>query len=214
MGLQGTICGGGRYDYLIEQMAAGARSRVGRWERVLSCSRKARPPSGLPMFYAIVPDGRVAILCSNSPPSNCVDSRFASKCMRRLRLGGHGQHEVAVQEGLTPAAPPTRWCFDDELSMAGDRRRYEMAQASRPASAGISSQMGGHPNQPLILQLHSMANHLDLEEQEHSLTSSNIFGIPGHPISRLVICRWAVAAWNGYQYWQTCQARSGRHCFV
>ena len=60
LGSQGTICGGGRYDYLIEQVGGKAAPAVG-WalgvERVLELVREGGqwPPVPVPDVYAIVP---------------------------------------------------------------------------------------------------------------------------------------------------------------
>ena len=61
LGSQGTICGGGRYDYLIEQIGGKAAPAVG-WalgvERVLELVREqgAVVPGPLLHAYAVVPD--------------------------------------------------------------------------------------------------------------------------------------------------------------
>jgi len=61
LGSQGTICGGGRYDYLIEQIGGKAAPAVG-WalgvERVLELIKEqgGSVPQALPDAYAIVPD--------------------------------------------------------------------------------------------------------------------------------------------------------------
>lgn len=61
LGAQGTICGGGRYDYLIEQIGGKAAPAVG-WalgvERVLELLREqsASLPDAAPDAYAIIPD--------------------------------------------------------------------------------------------------------------------------------------------------------------
>jgi predicted negative regulator of RcsB-dependent stress response len=52
-----------------------------------------------------------------------------------------------------------------------------------------------------------MANHLDLEEQEQLAELKHFWKQYGNAISWLLIAVFsAVAAWNGYQYWQTRQA--------
>ena len=64
LGSQGTICGGGRYDYLIEQIGGKAAPAVG-WalgvERVLELlkEQQSAPPSLAPDVYAIVPSTAV-----------------------------------------------------------------------------------------------------------------------------------------------------------
>ncbi|MFZ5487082.1 MAG: histidine--tRNA ligase [Pseudomonadota bacterium] len=61
LGAQGTICGGGRYDYLIEQIGGKPAPAVG-WalgvERVLELLKEQgeAPPAPVPDAYAIVPD--------------------------------------------------------------------------------------------------------------------------------------------------------------
>lgn len=61
LGSQGTICGGGRYDYLIEQIGGKAAPAVG-WalgvERVLELVREQGEavPTLVPDAYAVIPD--------------------------------------------------------------------------------------------------------------------------------------------------------------
>lgn len=61
LGSQGTICGGGRYDYLIEQIGGKAAPAVG-WalgvERVLELVKEAGVATSTPVpdAYAVVPD--------------------------------------------------------------------------------------------------------------------------------------------------------------
>ncbi|MFN4003253.1 MAG: histidine--tRNA ligase [Hylemonella sp.] len=61
LGAQGTICGGGRYDYLIEQIGGKPAPAVG-WalgvERVLELLKEqgAAPAAAVPDAYAIVPE--------------------------------------------------------------------------------------------------------------------------------------------------------------
>lgn len=61
LGSQGTICGGGRYDYLFEQIGGKPAPAVG-WalgvERVLELvkEQEATPPVLVADAYAIVPD--------------------------------------------------------------------------------------------------------------------------------------------------------------
>ncbi|MFD1710737.1 histidine--tRNA ligase [Ottowia sp. GY511] len=61
LGAQGTICGGGRYDYLIEQIGGKAAPAVG-WalgvERVLELLKEegVQTPVATPDAYAILPD--------------------------------------------------------------------------------------------------------------------------------------------------------------
>ena len=61
LGSQGTICGGGRYDYLIEQIGGKPAPAVG-WalgvERVLELIKEqgARVPMPVPDVYAVIPE--------------------------------------------------------------------------------------------------------------------------------------------------------------
>ena len=61
LGAQGTICAGGRYDYLIEQMGGKSAPAVG-WalgvERVLELVKEQGTPIALPVpdVYAVVPE--------------------------------------------------------------------------------------------------------------------------------------------------------------
>jgi len=63
LGSQGTVCGGGRYDYLIEQVGGKPAPAVG-WalgiERVLALLEEqgAAVPSTVPHAYAIVPEAQ------------------------------------------------------------------------------------------------------------------------------------------------------------
>ena len=61
LGSQGTICGGGRYDYLIEQIGGKSAPAVG-WalgvERVLELIKEQgrHPPMPVPDAYAVIPE--------------------------------------------------------------------------------------------------------------------------------------------------------------
>ncbi|WP_313302629.1 histidine--tRNA ligase [Diaphorobacter sp.] len=63
LGSQGTICGGGRYDFLIEEIGGKPAPAVG-WalgvERVLELLKEqgARAPAPVPDAYAIIPDAQ------------------------------------------------------------------------------------------------------------------------------------------------------------
>jgi len=92
LGSQGTVCGGGRYDYLIEQVGGKPAPAVG-WalglERVLALlEEQGRPfPDATPHAYAIVPD-------SNNLPR-------VLKYLRQLRsLGLNVQMHAGSGEGI------------------------------------------------------------------------------------------------------------------
>ncbi len=93
LGSQGTICGGGRYDYLIEQIGGKAAPAVG-WalgvERVLELVRDQGHPITLPVpdVYAVIPE-------SASLP-------VALKTLQALRAAGVSvqMHAGASIEGM------------------------------------------------------------------------------------------------------------------
>jgi histidyl-tRNA synthetase len=93
LGSQGTICGGGRYDYLIEQIGGKAAPAVG-WalgvERVLELVREQGQPvtSLVPDVYAVIPE-------SDALPA-------ALKTLQALRAAGVSvqMHAGATIEGM------------------------------------------------------------------------------------------------------------------
>ena len=92
LGSQGTVCGGGRYDYLIEQVGGKPAPAVG-WalglERVLAllAEQGVQLPDATPHAYAIVPD-------ANSLP-------LVLKHLRQLRaLGVNVQMHAGSGEGV------------------------------------------------------------------------------------------------------------------
>jgi histidyl-tRNA synthetase len=92
LGSQGTVCGGGRYDYLIEQVGGKPAPAVG-WalgiERVLALLEEqgAVLPDSVPHAYAIVPDAQ-------SLPA-------VLKHLRQLReLGVNVQMHAGSSEGI------------------------------------------------------------------------------------------------------------------
>jgi histidyl-tRNA synthetase len=102
LGAQGTVCGGGRYDGLIEQLGgkpAPASASAWAWSACCCCSkqigRHARCPPAAPMVYAVVPGPAVLpqALVARGPARSRRDGADAR------RQGRLGQHEVAVQEG-------------------------------------------------------------------------------------------------------------------
>ncbi|QEA13987.1 histidine--tRNA ligase [Comamonas flocculans] len=92
LGAQGTICGGGRYDYLVEQMGGKPAPAVG-WalgvERVLELLKEQQraPATVAPHAYAVVPDAAAL-------PT-------AMACLQRLRgLGIAVQMHAGGAQGL------------------------------------------------------------------------------------------------------------------
>lgn len=113
LGSQGTICGGGRYDYLIEQIGGKAAPAVG-WalgvERVLELLREQGDAVALPVpdAYAVIPD------VSALP--------IALKALQALRRAGVSvqMHAGATAEG-----------------MGGMKSQFKKADASRARFALI-----------------------------------------------------------------------------
>lgn len=79
LGAQGTICGGGRYDYLIEEIGGKAAPAVG-WalgvERVMELlhTEGAPAPDWIPDAFALVPEG--------------ADLGVVMRCLQQLRDAG------------------------------------------------------------------------------------------------------------------------------
>ncbi|MES2412634.1 MAG: histidine--tRNA ligase [Pseudomonadota bacterium] len=93
LGAQGTICAGGRYDYLMEQTGGKAAPAVG-WalgvERVLELIKEqgAEIPELVPDVYAVVPDAEAMPL--------------VMKALQALRLEGISvqMHAAATVDGM------------------------------------------------------------------------------------------------------------------
>ena len=84
LGSQGTICGGGRYDYLIEQIGGKPAPAVG-WamgiERVLELLRAQEDVLAMPVLdvYAVIPD--VSALPQAAACLQCLRSAGVSALM-------------------------------------------------------------------------------------------------------------------------------------
>jgi histidyl-tRNA synthetase len=113
LGAQGTICGGGRYDYLIEMIGGKAAPAVG-WalgvERVLELMKEqgVEIPALVPDAYAVIPD--VAALGS------------AMRLIQALRSQG-----VAVQMHAAPVAGEGMGSFKSQFKKAdGSGARFAL----------------------------------------------------------------------------------------
>jgi histidyl-tRNA synthetase len=113
LGAQGTICGGGRYDYLIEMIGGKAAPAVG-WalgvERVLELMKEqgVEIPALVPDAYAVIPD--VAALGS------------AMRLIQALRMQG-----VAVQMHAAPVAGEGMGSFKSQFKKAdGSGARFAL----------------------------------------------------------------------------------------
>ena len=90
LGAQGTICGGGRYDYLIEQIGGKAAPAVG-WalgvERVLELLREegVAAPELAPDAYAVIPDA-----ASVPAAMRCLCQLRALGVSVQMHAGGEG----------------------------------------------------------------------------------------------------------------------------
>jgi histidyl-tRNA synthetase len=90
LGSQGTVCGGGRYDTLIEQLGGKPAPAVG-WglgiERLLLLLEAVgvAPVSEPPLIYAVVPDtGKLAVVMP------ALESLRAAGVSVLMHAGGHG----------------------------------------------------------------------------------------------------------------------------
>ena len=121
LGSQGTICGGGRYDYLIEQIGGKAAPAVG-WalgvERVLELLKgQASPvPPLVPDAYAVIPTSTVL------PLAVTIIERLRqlgiSVQMHAATVGGEGMGSMKSQFKKADAsgAPHALVFGDEELS--------------------------------------------------------------------------------------------------
>ncbi len=108
LGAQGTICGGGRYDYLIGQMGGKPAPAVG-WalgvERVLELLKasSASVPEASPDAYAVLPDATALPQACQAAGAARAGPVRADACLTHRRW--HGQHEIAVQKGRRQRRP-------------------------------------------------------------------------------------------------------------
>ena len=102
LGSQGTVCGGGRYDGLIEQLGGKPAPAVG-WglgiERLLLLLEAVgiAPPDQAPDAYAVVGGDAARV-----PAMVAAEALRAAGVVGAAARAGRrrpGQHEVAVQEG-------------------------------------------------------------------------------------------------------------------
>lgn len=155
LGSQGTICGGGRYDYLIEQIGGKPAPAVG-WalgvERVLELLREQSTDSVLcaPDAYAVVPD-------TNALP---VAMQILGK-LRQLGVsvqmhasadaGGMGSMKSQFKKADASGAPFALIFGADELAHnqvtlkalrdgQGEQRRVDVSQVSQWAADLLTKQ--------------------------------------------------------------------------
>ena len=107
LGAQGTICGGGRYDGLFEQLGGKPTPAVGfasGLERVVLLLEELGlfPAAAAPAAYAIVPSAAAL-------PRVMVASRSVARCWCRSAVAcRRRQHEVAVQARRRQRCETTR----------------------------------------------------------------------------------------------------------
>jgi histidyl-tRNA synthetase len=100
LGSQGTICAGGRYDYLIAQMGGKSAPAVG-WalgvERVLELLKEqgAQPPHSAPDAFAVVPE--VAALPQALACLQALRAAGVSVQMHAPAAGGEGMGSMKSQ---------------------------------------------------------------------------------------------------------------------
>ena len=91
LGSQGTVCGGGRYDGLFEQLGGQPTPAVG-WgmgiERMLLLLEDVGVPmpAGAPDVYAVVPGPRPCR--ARSPPRGVARRRYLGRCMPEAATAG------------------------------------------------------------------------------------------------------------------------------
>jgi histidyl-tRNA synthetase len=143
LGSQGTICGGGRYDYLIEMIGGKAAPAVG-WalgvERVLELIKEhgAAVPQPVPDAYAVIPD--VASL------------PVAMQCIQALRAQG-----VSVQMHAPANSAEGMGSFKSQFKKAdGSGAKFalifggdELAQG-QVALKPLRADIGGNGEQKLL----------------------------------------------------------------
>jgi len=121
LGSQGTICGGGRYDYLIEQIGGKAAPAVG-WalgvERVLELLKEqsSAVPVSAPDVYAVIPS--VAGLPAAVTTLESLRALGLSVQMHAAPAGGDGMGSMKSQFKKADASG-ARYALifgDDELS--------------------------------------------------------------------------------------------------
>jgi histidyl-tRNA synthetase len=147
LGAQGTICGGGRYDYLFEEIGGKPAPAVG-WaigvERVLELLEEegAATPEAMPDAYAIVPDAAhfprvlaclqtlraagaaVQLHAGGADGLGSMKSQFkkadASGARHALIFGGDelAAGEVTVKSLRDGAGAQTRWPLADAAALA------------------------------------------------------------------------------------------------
>jgi histidyl-tRNA synthetase len=121
LGSQGTICGGGRYDYLIEEIGGKPAPAVG-WalgvERVMALLQEegAVPPESVPDAFAVVPEG--------------ADLAVVMRCLQQLRAAG-----VTIQMYAAEGARPAN--FKRQFKKAdASGARYALVFGSDELAAG------------------------------------------------------------------------------
>ena len=134
LGSQGTVCGGGRYDSLIEQLGGRPAPAVGfgmGLERLLLLLAEAglAPPAEPPVAYAIVPDAAALPLAVRT-----VEALRAAGVAVQLHAGGGIFVPPGDQAALDAAL--LRIASDEAQRQELGRRALERARAlSWPAGA-------------------------------------------------------------------------------
>ncbi len=109
LGAQGTICGGGRYDGLVELIGGKPAPGIG-WgmgiERVLDLLDQSgiRPPLQAPHAYAVLPAAEVLPVAI--PLIEALRAAGVAVVTHAAGKDSLGQHEVAVQEGRCQRRAP------------------------------------------------------------------------------------------------------------
>ena len=174
LGSQGTVCGGGRYDGLIEQLGGKPAPAVGLG---LGIERAAAAAAGAgrcrcrrrrPMPMPWCPTRRALPLVHAHAARRCAPPACACRCMPAARTAWAASSRSSRRP--TPAARAYALVFGADELARGEvtvkpLRDGGGAQVARPlADVG---RLGRHPTIAALSNTDSaMATHLDLEEQE------------------------------------------------
>jgi histidyl-tRNA synthetase len=111
LGSQGTVCAGGRYDGLFEQLGGKPAPAVG-WaigvERVLELLKEqgTAVPASTPDAYAVVPDAAAMPRSRCARCGSCAMPACACRCMRPAPTASAASSRSSRRP--TRAAPPLR----------------------------------------------------------------------------------------------------------
>ncbi|HWP17493.1 MAG TPA: histidine--tRNA ligase [Burkholderiaceae bacterium] len=147
LGSQGTVCGGGRYDYLIEQIGGKPAPAVG-WalgvERVLELLKELglEPPGKAPVAYAVVPSAQA--LAAAMATVEALRAQGVSVLMHAAGREGQGSMKSQFKKADASGARYALIFGEDELAQGvvaikplrqgGEQRTRPLGEAARWAA--------------------------------------------------------------------------------